>query len=98
MVLPPVCVPRPIAACPSPTAAPDPEDEPPGVRFGSCGFRVLGPVVVAANSVVVVLPIPGSIQTHYDHFTVPTHDQSASFTKNGNGSCIDFGSVVGIYR
>ncbi len=41
----------------SPTAAPDPEDEPPGVRFGSWGLRVLGPVNTAANSVVVVFPL-----------------------------------------
>lgn len=37
-------------------AAPDPDDEPPGVRLESWGFFVLGPTVVAANSVVQVLP------------------------------------------
>lgn len=41
----------------SPTAAPDPEEEPPGVRFGECAFVVAGPATVAANSVVVVLPV-----------------------------------------
>lgn len=56
MVLPPVCVARPIGAWKSATAAPDPDEEPPGVRRGSCGFRVLGPAFVAANSAVVVLP------------------------------------------
>jgi hypothetical protein len=40
----------------SPTAAPEPDEEPPGVRLESCGLRVFGPTVVAANSVVVVLP------------------------------------------
>ena len=40
----------------SPTAAPDPDEEPPGVLDGSCGFFDLGPTVVLANSVVVVLP------------------------------------------
>jgi hypothetical protein len=56
MVLPPVWVPRPRGAWKSPTAAPEPEEEPPGVRLGSWGLCVLGPWVVAANSVVVVLP------------------------------------------
>jgi hypothetical protein len=61
IVLPTVCVPRPMGTCMSATAAPEPEDEPPAVREGSCGFAVLGPLYegptdVAANSVVVVLP------------------------------------------
>lgn len=61
MVLPTVWVPRPIGTCMSPTADPEPAEEPPGVREGSCGFAVLGPLYegpteVAANSVVVVLP------------------------------------------
>lgn len=53
---PPVCVPSARGTCKSPTAAPEPEDEPPGVRLGSCGLRVGGPGVLDANSVVVVLP------------------------------------------
>ena len=62
IVLPTVCVPRPMGTWRSPTAAPEPDDEPPGVREGSCGFALLGPLCdgpteVAANSVVVVLPI-----------------------------------------
>lgn len=61
MVLPPVCVPRASGAWKSATAAPEPEEEPPGVRNleegeAVCGFIVLGPATVAANSVVVVLP------------------------------------------
>lgn len=60
-MLPIVCVPRAMGTCISPTAAPEPAEEPPGVREGSCAFAVLGPLyegptVVAANSVVVVLP------------------------------------------
>ena len=61
IVLPTVWVPKPIGTWKSPTAAPEPADEPPGVRVGSCGFEVRGPLCegpidVAANSVVVVLP------------------------------------------
>lgn len=61
IVLPPVCVPSAMGTWKSPTAAPEPDDEPPSVRDGSCGFDVFGPLyegptVVAANSVVVVLP------------------------------------------
>lgn len=40
----------------SPTAAPEPEDEPPGVRVGSWGLHEGPPSTVDANSVVVVLP------------------------------------------
>ena len=39
----------------SATAAPEPLEEPPGVRDGSCGF-VVGPAVTPANSQVTVLP------------------------------------------
>jgi hypothetical protein len=57
MVEPPVWVPMATGACRSPTAAPEPEEEPPGVRDGLCGLRVVaGPVYEAANSAVVVLP------------------------------------------
>jgi hypothetical protein len=56
MVEPPVWVPRPIGAWKSPIAAPVPDDEPPGVRRGSWGLQVTPPMVVAANSVVLVLP------------------------------------------
>ena len=61
IVLPTVCVPRPIGIWQSPTAAPEPAEEPPVVREGSCGLAVLGPLCegptdVAANSVVLVLP------------------------------------------
>jgi hypothetical protein len=60
MVDPPVCVPRARGTWKSATAAPEPEDEPPGVRieFGGreCGLIVLGPIVTEANSVVVVFP------------------------------------------
>lgn len=62
MVDPPVWVPRATGACKSPTAAPEPEEEPPGVRDGLCGLRVeAGPVYEAANSAVVVLPKLGHV-------------------------------------
>jgi hypothetical protein len=54
--LPMVCVPTATGTWKSATAAPDPEDEPPGVRVGSWGFLVLVPMVIDANSVVVVFP------------------------------------------
>lgn len=54
--LPIVCVPRAIGTWKSPTAAPDPEEEPPGVRAELCGFLVFVPTVIEANSVVVVFP------------------------------------------
>src|SRR5262249_7798065 len=38
------------------TAAAEPDEEPPGVRAGSCGLRV-GPGWKYANSVVTVLPM-----------------------------------------
>ena len=61
IVLPTVCVPKPIGTWRSPTAAPDPEDDPPGVLEESWALAVLGPLCegpteVAANSVVVVFP------------------------------------------
>ena len=37
---PPMSVPSPSGTQPEATAAPDPPEEPPGVRFGSHGFRV----------------------------------------------------------
>src|SRR5207245_2395982 len=40
---------------PAATAAADPLEEPPGVRSGSCGFRVL-PGAAEASSVVTVFP------------------------------------------
>ena len=42
---------------PAPTAAAEPLDEPPGVRAPSWGFCVLCQGWLAANSVVVVLPM-----------------------------------------
>src|SRR3954466_9655725 len=54
---PTTCVPRPAGTMPAPTAAAEPLDEPPGVRFGSCGFCVLCHGWLEANSVVVVLPM-----------------------------------------
>ncbi|KAG4219221.1 hypothetical protein PC116_g32299 [Phytophthora cactorum] len=57
IVLPPVWEPSAIGAWKSATAAADPDDDPPGVRVASCGFRVFGPVAVDANSVVVVFPV-----------------------------------------
>jgi hypothetical protein len=50
-------VPRPAGTIPAPTAADEPLDEPPGVRLLSCGFLVLCHGWLAANSVVVVLPM-----------------------------------------
>nr|WP_255371688.1 hypothetical protein [Cellulosimicrobium sp. CUA-896] len=69
MVEPPVWVPSASAHCRSATAAPEPLDDPPGVRDGSCGLRVGPPTLVAANSVVVVLPSTSapaarSVSTH----------------------------------
>jgi hypothetical protein len=69
--LPTVCVTRAMGTCKSPTAAPEPAEEPPGVHDGSCGFAVLnpsceGPTDVAANSMVIVLPShcsPGCLVT-----------------------------------
>lgn len=56
ITLPPVCVPRLSGTWQSATAAADPAEEPPGVRFGSWGLVVLGPALSIVNSVVVVLP------------------------------------------
>ena len=50
-------VPSPAGTMPAPTAAAEPLDEPPGVRLPSCGFLVLCHGWLAANSVVVVLPM-----------------------------------------
>src|ERR1044071_1815205 len=55
MIEPWVCVPRAAVAMPVATAAADPLDDPPGVRFRSHGFLV-GPDRPIANSVVTVLP------------------------------------------
>ena len=41
MTEPLVCVPSASGTMPAATAAAEPEDEPPGVRDGSCGLRVL---------------------------------------------------------
>src|ERR1041385_4050990 len=49
-------VPRPAGTMPAPTAADEPLDEPPGVRFGSCGVWGLCHGWVAGSSGVVVLP------------------------------------------
>lgn len=45
-----------MGTCPSATAAAEPDEEPPGVRLRSLGFRHDPPREVAANSVVAVLP------------------------------------------
>lgn len=50
-----VWVPNASGTMPSATAAAEPLDEPPGVRAGSCGWRVAHGVSVA-NSQVSVLP------------------------------------------
>ncbi len=55
MIEPAVCVPSASGTWKSATAAADPDDEPPGVRAGSCGLRV-SPGPKKANSVVTVLP------------------------------------------
>src|ERR1700759_669367 len=53
---PPVCVPIASGIIPAPTAAADPDDEPPGVCAGLCGLSVaVGSE--DANAVVVVLPM-----------------------------------------
>ncbi len=52
---PAVCVPSASGTMPSATAAAEPLDEPPGVRDGAAGLRVL-PGQYTANSVVTVLP------------------------------------------
>lgn len=56
ITLPAVCIPKLSGTWQSATAAADPVEEPPGVRFGSCGLVVLGPALSTVNSVVVVLP------------------------------------------
>ncbi len=55
MIEPAVCVPKASGTMWSATAAAEPLEEPPGVRVASCGLRVL-PGLIAANSVVTVLP------------------------------------------
>ena len=52
---PVVCVANATGTMPAATAAADPDDEPPGVRVGSCGF-VVDPGGHAANSVVTSFP------------------------------------------
>ena len=52
---PPVCVPSASGIIFAATPAAEPEDEPPGVCAGLCGFLVL-PGVRLASSVVTVLP------------------------------------------
>lgn len=56
---PAVCVARARGTCASPTAAPEPDDDPPVVWVTEEEFVlvVLGPTMVAANSVVVVFPV-----------------------------------------
>src|SRR5690606_37548579 len=49
------CVPIATGTMPAPTAAPEPLEEPPGVRFSSNGF-VVGPGSRKPNAVVTVLP------------------------------------------
>ena len=56
MTEPTVCVPSAAGTIPQPTAAAEPEEEPPGVCSGLCGLRVL-PGVKVASSVVTVLPM-----------------------------------------
>ena len=56
IVEPPVCVPSASGTMPSATAAPEPDDEPPGVRAWSQGLRVGGKRPPQANSSVCVLP------------------------------------------
>src|SRR5687768_14371269 len=53
---PPVCVPSASGIVFAPTAAAEPDDEPPGVCSGLCGLRVLFGLTLA-SSVVTVLPI-----------------------------------------
>ena len=59
MIEPVVCVANATGTIPAATAAAEPDDDPPGVRVGSCGF-VVGPGGQAANSVVTSFPT-GSI-------------------------------------
>jgi len=54
MVEPPVCVARANGTCPSPTAAPEPAEEPPGVNSVFKGL--LGDWSVGVNSMVATLP------------------------------------------
>ena len=56
MMEPPTCVPIAAGIMLAPTAAAEPEDEPPGVRRGSKGL-VVGPGCAMPNSAVTVLPI-----------------------------------------
>ncbi len=53
---PPVCVPKASGTMKSPTAAPEPEDEPPGVCAGFIGWVVSALRPPPANSTVSVLP------------------------------------------
>ena len=68
-----VCVPIASGTIPAATAAAEPDEEPPGVRAGSCGLRVL-PGVMEASSVVTVLPMitaPACAQPPHDRRIVP---------------------------
>ena len=56
MIEPPVCVPSASGTRPAPTAAAEPEDDPPGVWAGLRGLRV-GVGSRWAKAVVAVLPI-----------------------------------------
>ena len=53
---PPVWVPNPYGTWKSPTAAPEPDDDPPGVCAGLYGLRVTALRPLEANSTVSVLP------------------------------------------
>ena len=55
MTEPEVWVPSASGTIPAPTAAAEPEEEPPGVRAASCGL-VVGPGRRLANSAVTTLP------------------------------------------
>src|SRR6185437_15778903 len=52
---PPVCVPKASGTRPAPTAAADPDEDPPGVCAGWCGLRVSAGSI-EAKAVVTVLP------------------------------------------
>lgn len=87
-MLPPVWAPRAIGTWKSATAAAEPQEEPPGVRFGSCGLVVLGPELVTQNSVVVVLPaMLDCIKKRV--MLCPTEDESASSSENANNGRVE---------
>ncbi len=74
---PPVCVPVPKVTWKSATAAAEPDDEPPGVCAGLCGFLV-GPGKRLANSVVTVLPSR----------IAPSPRASATVAASASGWCV----------